>query len=127
MTKLEEQRIYAGWPSKRETLTYYLEDLESKLQQLDKTRSHDPYDESFDRTFYSYARYHYYEVLWAKHITVQDILYAIAEVREKLRLLDEEEGLNNVSQEEQILEGQVVLVGFTDPSAYIAESLAMVS
>ena len=42
-----------SYPSRRETLQYFLEDLEAKLEELDEERPHDPMDPYYDRYFYS--------------------------------------------------------------------------
>ena len=119
----EEQRVYAGWPSKRETLTYYLEDLIAALEKKDEVRTHDVLSPDFDRDFYSNGRYRYYEVLNAGRTTVQDLLSAIAEVKEKLRILDIEEG---VDSEDMPIEGQIILFGFL-PTTYPEELCARAS
>ena len=64
------ERSCCGYPSREETLTYYLEDLQARLStHCDAAR---------------YAgvkgRYHYYEVLWAAAPGERDICAAIAEV-----------------------------------------------
>lgn len=119
----EEQRVYAGWPSRRETLMYYLEDLIAALEKKDEARTHDVLSPDFDRDFYSDGRYRYYEVLNAGQITVQDLLCAIAEVKEKLRMLDIEEG---VDPENEPIEGQVILLDFV-PAMYPEELCARAS
>ena len=50
-----------SYPSRRETLQYFLEDLEAKLDELDAERPHDPMDPYYDRYFYSDCIIHYYE------------------------------------------------------------------
>ena len=55
-TSGREDRSY---PSRRETLEYYLEDLTSALESLSGTRPHDPMDPAFDGIFYSNGRYRY--------------------------------------------------------------------
>ena len=119
----EEQRVYAGWPSRRETLMYYLEDLIAALEKKDEARTHDVLSPDFDRDFYSDGRYRYYEVLNAGRTTVQDLLCAIAEVKEKLRMLDIEEG---VDPENEPIEGQVILLDFV-PAMYPEELCARAS
>lgn len=119
----EEQRVYAGWPSRRETLMYYLEDLIAALEKKDEARTHDVLSPDFDRDFYSNGRYRYYEVLNAGRTTVQDLLSAIAEVKEKLRMLDIEEGIDS---EDAPIEGQVILLGFL-PATYPEELCARAS
>ena len=64
------ERSCCGHPSREETLTYYLEDLQARLStHCDAAR---------------YAgvkgRYRYYEVLWAAAPSERDICAAIAEV-----------------------------------------------
>lgn len=65
-----QERSCCGYPSREETLTYYLEDLQAMLSpHCDAAR---------------YAgvegRYRYYEVLWAAAPSERDICAAIAEV-----------------------------------------------
>lgn len=78
-----------GYPTRRDTLQYYLEDLEAKLEEIEEKRPHDPMDPFYDRYFYSNCIVHYYE----NPSTVQDILFCLREVTELLHELDEEETL----------------------------------
>lgn len=87
-----------SYPSRRETLQYFLEDLEAKLEELDEERPHDPMDPYYDRYFYSDYIVHYYE----NPSTVQDILYCIREVTELIQAIDEEENPPIVEQVEQL-------------------------
>lgn len=87
-----------SYPSRRETLQYFLEDLEAKLEELDEERPHDPIDPYYDRYFYSDYIVHYYE----NPSTVQDILYCIREVTELIQAIDEEENPPIVEQVEQL-------------------------
>lgn len=87
-----------SYPSRRETLQYFLEDLEAKLEELDEERPHDPMDPYYDRYFYSDYIVHYYE----NPSTVQDVLYCIREVTELIRAIDEEENPPIVEQVEQL-------------------------
>lgn len=59
-----------SYPSRRETLQYYLEDLTQALEILNDSRPQDRLHQLYDRNFYSNGRYRYYEVLWAERPTV---------------------------------------------------------
>ena len=87
-----------SYPSRREILQYFLEDLEAKLEELDEERPHDPMDPYYDRYFYSDYIVHYYE----NPSTVQDILYCIREVTELIQAIDEKENPPIVEQVEQL-------------------------
>ena len=76
-----------SYPSRRETLQYFLEDLETNLDELDAERPHDPMDPYYDRYFYSDYIVHYYE----NPSTVQDIINCIRGVAELIQAIDEEE------------------------------------
>lgn len=84
------ERVDYSYPTKQETLNYYLEDLTSALEKLDEERPHDPLHPEYDRYFYSTGKYRYFEVLWAERVTVQDLLAAIAEVQELIRVAGQE-------------------------------------
>ena len=117
-TSGREDRSY---PSRRETLEYYLEDLTSALESLSGTRPHDPMDPAFDGIFYSNGRYRYNEVLWADHVTVQDILAAIAEVKDLIWRMDYGVEENTAESETEMLPGQIMLLNvFCSPSVHMA-------
>lgn len=86
---IEDRREERGpsYPSQRDTLQYFLEDLEAKLDELDAKLPHDPMDPYYDRYFCSDCITHYYE----NPGTVQDVLFCIREVTELIRAIDEEE------------------------------------
>lgn len=79
------ERSVCSYPSRLETLNYYLDDLTSALETVDQNRPHNQLHPEYDRCFYSSGRYRYYEVLWAEQVSVQDLLAAIAEVQELIR------------------------------------------
>ena len=79
------ERSCCGYPSREETLTYYLEDLQAMRS---------PQSDA-DRYTGVKGRYHYYEVPWAAAPGERDICTAIAEVehlleRERFRAGDAE-------------------------------------
>ena len=112
-TSGREDRSY---PSRRETLEYYLEDLS-----LSGARPHDPMDPAFDGIFYSNGRYRYNEVLWADHVTVQDILTAVAEVKELIWRMDYGVEENTAESETEMLPGQIMLLNvFCFPPVHMA-------
>ena len=51
------ERVDYSYPTKQETLNYYLEDLTSALEKLDEERPHDPLHPEYDRYFYSTGKY----------------------------------------------------------------------
>ena len=117
-TSGREDRSY---PSRRETLEYYLEDLTSALESLSGTRPHDPMDPAFDEIFYSNGRYRYNEVLWADHVTVQDILAAITEVKELIWQMDNGVEERATESETEMLPGQIMLLNvFCSPPVHMA-------
>lgn len=65
-----QERSCCGYPSREETLTYYLEDLQAMRS---------PQSDA-DRYTGVKGRYHYYEVLWAAAPGEWDICAVIAEV-----------------------------------------------
>lgn len=85
-----------SYPTRRETLQYFLEDLEEKLEELDEKRPHDMLDPLFDRHFYSDHIVHYYE----NPSTVQDVLFCIEEVKDLIYAIDVEEGI--IEEAEQV-------------------------
>lgn len=93
-----------SYPTPRQTLEFYLEDLNLKLDELEEERPHDPLDPYFDRYFYSDYIVHYYE----NPNTVQDVLYCIREVEELLQAIDEEDSPIYIEPVEQ-LAGQLSL------------------
>ena len=104
-----------SYPSRRETLQYFLEDLEAKLDELDAERPHDPMDPYYDRYFYSDCIIHYYE----NPNTVQDVLFCIREVKELIQAIDEEENPSAVERVEQ-LPGQLTLLKEDVCELYVA-------
>ena len=104
-----------SYPSRRETLQYFLEDLEAKLDELDAERPHDPMDPYYDRYFYSDCIIHYYE----NPNTVQDVLFCIREVKELIQAIDEEESPSAVERVEQ-LPGQLTLLKEDVCELYVA-------
>lgn len=125
-TQMYVDRTY---PSRRETLEYYLEDLTEMLERLDTIRPHDPMHPKYDKFFYSKGKYRYYEVLWRKP-TVEDILAAIKEVRDLIWILDCEE-MQQVAAEEiaekeedSVIPGQIDLIAFLPPKSVFTSSYA---
>ena len=110
------ERSACGYPSRLETLNYYLDDLTSALETVDQNRPHNQLHPEYDRCFYSSGRYHYYEVLWAERVTVQDLLAAIAEVQELIRVAGQENV--DVVDNDDIISGQITMVGFFHPLAF---------
>lgn len=110
------ERVDYSYPTKQETLNYYLEDLTSALEKLDEERPHDPLHPEYDRYFYSAGEYRYFEVLWAERVTVQDLLAAIAEVQELIRVAGQENV--DVVDNDDIISGQITMVGFFHPLAF---------
>mgnify|MGYP000009456907 FL=1 len=110
------ERVDYSYPTKQETLNYYLEDLTSALEKLDEERPHDPLHPEYDRYFYSTGKYRYFEVLWAERVTVQDLLAAIAEVQELIRVAGQEN--IDVVDNDDIISGQITMVGFFHPLAF---------
>ena len=104
-----------SYPSRRETLQYFLEDLEAKLDELDAERPHDPMDPYYDQYFYSDCIIHYYE----NPSTVQDVLFCIREVAELIRAIDEEETPPVLERVEQ-LPGQLTLLREDPCELYVA-------
>lgn len=110
------ERMDYSYPTKQETLNYYLEDLTSALEKLDEERPHDPLHPEYDRCFYCSGRYRYYEVLWAEQVSVQDLLAAIAEVQELIRNA-EQEAAETVDNNGDI-PGQIAMIGFFHPLTF---------
>ena len=69
-----QERSCCGYPSREETLTYYLEDLQAMLSPHCDTARYAGVK----------GRYHYYEVPWAAAPSERDICAAIAEVEHLL-------------------------------------------
>ncbi|MEI3129051.1 MAG: hypothetical protein V8T09_07820 [Oscillospiraceae bacterium] len=107
------ERSVCSYPSRLETLNYYLDDLTSALETVDQNRPHNQLHPEYDRCFYSSGRYRYYEVLWAEQVSVQDLLAAIAEVQELIRNA-EQEAAETVDNNGDI-PGQIAMVGFFIP------------
>jgi len=132
---IEEQEAAAQmyvdrtYPSRRETLEYYLEDLNGMLERLDEMRPHDPMHPKYDKYFYSKGKYRYYEVLWGNP-TVEDILAAIAEVKDLIWMLDREEMQQATAEEvatkeeDSVIPGQIGLIAFLPPRPAFAPSYA---
>jgi len=110
------------YPSRRETLEYYLEDLTGMLERLDEMRPHDPTHPKYDKFFYSKGKYRYYEVLWGKP-TVEDVLAAIAEVKDLIWMMDCEEMQQATAEEvatkeeDSVIPGQIDLIAFLPPKS----------
>jgi len=135
---IEEQEAAAQmyvdrtYPSRRETLEYYLEDLTGMLERLDEMRPHDPMHPQYDKFFCSTGRYRYYEVMWAEDPapTVEDVLAAIAEVKDLIWMLDCEEKQQVCAEEmvekeeDSIIPGQIDLIAFLPPRPAFAPSYA---
>ena len=67
------------------------------LEELGGGHPHDPFPSEYDSSSRPTRRYRYFEVPWAKP-TVQDLLAAIAEVRELIRSTDREaDGFGDVA------------------------------
>ena len=81
------ERAAGSYPTRQETLNYYLETLTMALEELGGGHPHDPFPSEYDSSSRPTRRYRYFEVPWAKP-TVQDLLAAIAEVRELIRSTD---------------------------------------
>ena len=77
----------ASYPPYRETLQYFLEDLQAKLEELEEIRPKDRMDPEFDRYFYSDHIVHYNE----NPSAIQDVLRGIEEVTTLIAELDEDE------------------------------------
>lgn len=110
------ERSVCGYPSRLETLNYYLDDLTSALETVDQNRPHNQLHPEYDRCFYSSGRYRYYEVLWAEQVSVQDLLAAIAEVQELIRNA-EQEAAETVDNNGDI-PGQIAMIGFFHPLTF---------
>lgn len=84
-----------SYPTRRETLQYFLEDLEGALEELRIHRPHEMLDACFDRNFYSDYIVHYYE----EPSTVQDILFCMEEVKDLIYAIDVEEGVVEAAEQ----------------------------
>lgn len=108
--------IDRSYPSRRETLEYYLEDLTNFLASMEKECPHDRAYSEYGGNCCSTGRYRYYEVLWAPDCTKQDVLAAIEEVRSMIQRLDEQEQLKATEtaaeSESPDVPGQISLIGF---------------
>ena len=111
------ERSTRGYPTRRETLNYYLDDLTAMLEQLDEDRPHDLLHPEYDKFFHSTGRYRYFEVLWADQVTVQDLLVAIAEVRELIEHIDQDTVAEDTDENGSIPR-QIIMVGFFHPLAF---------
>ena len=110
------ERSVCGYPSRLETLNYYLVFLIYALETVYLNLPHMQLDPDFDSCFYSSGRYRYYEVLWAEQVSVQDLLAAIAEVQELIRNV-EQEAAETVDNNGNI-PGQIAMVGFFHPLTF---------
>lgn len=107
-----------SYPSQQGILEYYLETLTAKLEELNEIRPHDPLHPDYDRYFYKDYNTHYNE----SPNTVQGLLAAIAEVKEKIHEEQEKRVENLKFYMSAFLtgadpEGQCVLIDAFDPPA----------
>lgn len=107
-----EQRGYEGYPSRRETLDYYLEDLQAELDMLHNLRPLDPMHADFDRFFYADGVTHYYDRDTDTPRTVQGLLSNIDEVKALIAELDAEAACDFSLAKE--LPGQLVLTALNE-------------
>ena len=98
-----------SYPSERETLRYFWEDLTENLEVLGEVRPRDPMDPEYDRYFYSDCIVHYYE----NPSTVQDILFGLKEIETRLQALDREQEIS-VFEADALIPGQLHLIYLFD-------------
>ena len=95
----ERVHIDRSYPSRCETLGYYMEDLTYALENrgvsveaLARSTQNGLID------FYNpRARYHYFSVLWASDYTINDLIMAVGEVARSLEKAHREEWMLNIA------------------------------
>lgn len=107
-----EQRAYQGYPSRHDTLAYYLEDLQTELDTLRNLRPRDPMHADFDRYFYADSVTHYYDRDTDTPHTVQGLLSNIDEVKALIAELDTDAACDFSLAKE--LPGQLVLTALNE-------------
>ena len=113
---------------RREWLEYHMSFLQEKLATIELVRPRDPLHPAYDRMFYAQSQVHYYE----NPQTVQDLLFAIAEVKECLWELECSEAATRREQKrqaelaslEQALDGQILMVSCWDYANIFREAKA---
>lgn len=91
------ERAAGSYPTRQETLNYYLETLTMALEELGGGHPHDPFPSEYDSSSRPTRRYRYFEVPWAKP-TVQDLL---ARSRRSVNLFGAQTGKRTVSEMQQ--------------------------
>ncbi len=112
MSFYSDRNEHLGYPSRRETLNYYLEDLQAELDTLRNRRPLDPMHADFDRFFYSDGVTHYYDRDTDTPRTVQGLLSNIDEVKTLIAELDAEAACDFSLAKE--LPGQLVLTALNE-------------
>ena len=59
------ERAAGSYPTRQETLNYYLETLTMALEELGGGHPHDPFPSEYDSSSRPTRRYRYFEVPWA--------------------------------------------------------------
>ena len=112
--------------TRRSTLEYYLETLTAKLERIEAACPDDPLNQFYDRFYYSRSNRRYFQ----NPQTVQELLYAISEVKELIYELDCEEILTRekkahiaeFEQLSQVSDGQILMISYWDYAAMFREA-----
>jgi len=123
-----KSRAELGWPTREESLTWRIEDLEGRLCELTENLPDNCMDEMFDRHFTSKLTSEQLDYTIPERLyTVEDVLSAIDRAKDKLWCFQCEQREARLAKERQaadMIPGQIVLIGFADPAGYVPERLA---
>ena len=126
--KTIESRAVRSWPTQEQLLSWRIEDLEDRLEELREHLPDNCMDEGFDRAFYlQMANCEIDCAVPANLSTVEDVLTAIERMKDKLWCLQCDARAAEWAAEKAnagMIPGQIVIFGFASPTAQEPQRLA---
>ena len=126
--KTKESRAVQSWPTLEELLSWRIEDLEGRLEELRERLPDSCMDEGYDRAFYSQmANCEIDYAVPADLSTVEDVLTAIERTKDMLWCLQCDARAAGQAAEQasaDMIPGQIFIFGFASPATQEPQRLA---
>ena len=126
--KTKESRAVRSWPMQKQLLSWRIEALEGRLEELREHLPDSCMDEGYDRAFCSQmANCEIDYAVPADLSTVEDVLTAIARTKDKLWCLQCDARAAEQAAEQasaDMIPGQIVIFGFASPATQEPQRLA---
>lgn len=126
--KTRENRAVRSWPTQEQQLSWRIEDLEGRLEELREHLPNSCMDEEFDSAFYSQmANCEIDYAVPADLSNVEDVLTAIERTKDELWCLRCDARAAERAAEKastDMIPGQIIIIGFASPAAQEPQRLA---